>query len=148
MRKAFVACGVVVLLALTAVESAPAESAPAARNHPTGCKKVSFTGSGGYFSMGNFYPEPGDTVTITASWCYANGVITSHEATYTTDIPSSAQPRIEFSDVLNTSGGALRLDASGDYLSGALNNIGQILIVGHVTSTGSHHFRNMPSDGG
>lgn len=116
--------------------------------YPSGCKKVSYTGDGGYYDQGNFYWQPNDTVTLTTHWCYADGVISSHKVTYTTTIPSSLNPQLSLGSSLVKQGAALDVSIGGDYDAGVMNNVGFILIVGHVNWRGHSHFLNEPNAGG
>jgi hypothetical protein len=109
---------------------------------------VSYTGDGGYYDQANFFWQPGDTVTVTTHRCYGGGVITSHHVTYTTTIPNSLDPRLSLSSKLFKLGAVLEVSIGGDYAAGALNNVGFILIVGHVNSLGHHNFVNEPRAGG
>jgi hypothetical protein len=109
---------------------------------------VSYTGDGGFYDNGNFNWQPNDTVTLTTHWCYADGVITSHKVTYTTTIPSNLSPRLTLGSGLYPRGAVLGVSIGGDYAAGVINNVGFILIVGHVNSLGHHHFVNEPEAGG
>ena len=71
---------------------------PSAQTGPSGCKRTSYTGDGGYYSQGNFYWEPNDKATLRTKWCYSNGVITSYSVTYTSTIPSRLNPDISTSE--------------------------------------------------
>ena len=115
---------------------------------PSGCTKVAFTASGGYYSAGHFYPLPSDTVTVHAKWCYSTDVITSYKVTWTTTIPTTEQPRITKLDSLNGSGSVLTISLNGDFLSGVVNNIGFIGIDGRVSALGHHRFTNVSGSGG
>jgi hypothetical protein len=127
---------------------ASAHSVTANPQLPSGCKKTVYTGDGGYFSMGQFYWEPSDTVTITTNWCFSGGVITSKNVTYTTTIPSNLNPRLSESDSLRSGRKSLNVQVGGDYDAGVLNNVGFITLVGHVTASGHHHFRDISAAGG
>jgi hypothetical protein len=152
MRRLWICVGVIACLIWSATGSAFASSADhgrsSAASSPRGCKTVTYTGDGGYYSQGGFYWEPGDTVTLTTHWCYARGVITSHRVTYSTSIGSALNPRFTVSAYPGNSGWVLNVTASGDYDTGILNNVGQIDLVGRVTAKGSHHFANESGAGG
>jgi hypothetical protein len=115
---------------------------------PRGCKTASYTGDGGYYSAGNFYAQPNDTVTLTTGWCYGRGIITSHSVTYSTTIPDDLNPRLSLQENLVKNGAVLEVSISGNYESGVLNNTGVISIVGHVNNRGHHHFVNDASTEG
>jgi hypothetical protein len=123
-------------------------AAPSTSGEPTGCKTVSFTGAGGYYDQGIFNWQPDETVTVVTHWCYGDGLITSHHVTDTTTIPGSLDPRLSLSSRLSPRGAVLEVSIGGDYDSSVLNNVGFILIVGHVSSNGHHHFVNEPNAGG
>ena len=42
----------------------------------------------------------------------------------------------------------LKGNVGGDYESGVLNNVGFILLVGHVSAYGNRHFKNLSAAGG
>jgi hypothetical protein len=73
-------------------------------------------------------------------WCSSGGVITSKKVTYTTTIPSRLDPRITESDDFDRGGAALRVSIVGGYNSGVLNNVGTILLAGHVSANGQSYF--------
>jgi hypothetical protein len=149
-RWSGVAVAVAVLMgfALSNSAAASARSVRANLSFPSGCKRTAFTGDGGYFSMGQFYWEPSDTVTITAKWCYSGGVITSKNVSYTTSIPSSLDPQLTEYDSMRNGGRSLNVQVAGDYESGVLNNVGFITLIGRVNASGHHHFRDISGDGG
>ena len=117
-------------------------------NSPSACKRVSFTATAGYYSMGHFYSLPGDTVTVRAKWCYSSDVITSDKVTWTTTIPTTQGLRITKNTSLNTSGSVLTIGLNGDFNSGIINNVGFIGIAGDVTALGHHRFTNVSGAGG
>jgi hypothetical protein len=125
-----------------------ASASPLHATHPSGCKHVSYTGDGGYYSQGQFYWQPGDDATITTHWCYSDGVITSHSATYTTNIPTAQQPRFTVTSSLVKKGKELDVELSGDYLSGVINNVGFLSLAGDVTASGHHAFADVTNAGG
>ena len=145
MMRRWIGIGVGVAAVVSVVLSSPAvvsaHAVTGSTSFPSGCKKAVFTGDGGYYSMGQFYWQPGDDVTITTHWCYSNHVITSKNVSYTTTIPSSLQPRITESDSVGNGGAVLNIQVGGDYGSGVLNNVSFITLVGHVNAHGRHHFR-------
>ncbi len=118
-----------------------------AAGFPMGCKTVVYTGDGGYYSVGEFYWEPGDTVTVTTHWCYAGGVITSHHVTYSTSIGSALNPRFTESANLGKGGAVLNMMVSGDYSTGIINNVGDIYLYGDVTAKGKHYFVDQSDTG-
>ncbi len=150
MRRRWIGVGVAVLVGLVSSSSAVASAhmVHGSTSFPTGCKKAVFTGDGGYYSMGQFYWEPGDDVTITTDWCYSNHVITSKSVSYTTTIPSNLHAQITEYDSLSNGGAVLNVQVGGDYDSGVLNNVGFITLVGHVNAHGRHHFRDLSGAGG
>jgi hypothetical protein len=155
MRRLWVCLGVVGCLIWSTPSAATAASAgnhggagSSSKSFPSGCKRVAYTADGGYFSLGSFYWEPGDTVTLVTKWCYSNGVITSHSVRYSTTIPTSLQPRLLTSQVLVQGRAVLDVQLNGDYDSGVLNNVGFIGIAGDVTRRGNHHFVNASGSGG
>jgi hypothetical protein len=150
MIRASVLCTglVTVMLAPTfALSSASAAPTPGTRASPV-CRHTAYTGDGGYFSQTFFFWEPNDTVTVDVHWCSSGGVITSKTVAYTTTIPSSLEPRITESDVFTRGGAVLKVSVGGDYESGVLNNVGFILLVGHVSADGHRHFKNFSAAGG
>jgi hypothetical protein len=152
MKKLLLAIVVVHFLILTDVGVAAAvtiqNKTSVAVRSLTGCKKVAFTATAGYYSMGHFYSLPGDTVTIQAKWCYSSDVITSYKVTRTTTIPVTEQLRITKQASLNGSGSVLTIGLNGDFNSGVINNVGYIGIAGHVTALGHHRFTNVSGAGG
>ncbi|MGH9018151.1 MAG: hypothetical protein ACRDY1_10435 [Acidimicrobiales bacterium] len=126
----------------------PASSAaPGAQSAPVGCKTVAFTADGGYDSGGTFHPEPGDDVTLTTNWCYADHVVTSSSVSYTTTIPDSLGPRIGTDEQPRKGGAVLTVVLYGSYESGVINNTGVVSIGGRVTGRGHHHFANTHGGG-
>jgi hypothetical protein len=119
-----------------------------ARGFPSGCKTISYTADGGYFSQGHFFWEPSDTVTLTTSWCYSNGLVTSHAVSYSTAVPNSFDPVISTTSSLVRDGAVLDVEANGTYNSGVINNVGLITVVGSVTRRGAHHFADESGAGG
>jgi len=153
MKKWLLAIVVVHFLVLTDVGVAAAGTiqnrSSVAVSSPTGCKRVAFTATAGYYSMGHFYFLPGDTVTVRAKWCYSSDVIISYKVMWTTTIPTTEQLRI-YSKVasLNGCGSVLTIGLDGDFNSGVINNVGYIGIAGDVTALGHHHFTNVSGAGG
>jgi hypothetical protein len=121
---------------------------PSSKSKPSHCQKTAYTADGGYESAGHFYWEPGDDVTLITNWCYASGLITSHAVSDTTTIPESLNPQIRTNASLIKAGAVLDLQLYADYNSGVVNNSGYVVIVGHVTAHGHHHFANESGDGG
>ncbi len=117
-------------------------------SNPIGCQKTSFIGDGGYYSAGQFYPEPADDVTVVAKWCFAHNAITSHVVRYTTTIPSSLHPYLSKSATLTKGGRVLALAVNGNYSSGVGNNGGVIAIVGKVNARGHEHFADVSGNEG
>jgi hypothetical protein len=115
---------------------------------PSGCKRVTYTADGGYFSQGHFYWEPSDTVTLTTKWCYSNGLVTSHSVSYSSTIPNRLNPQVSMTESLVKGGAVLDVQMNGTYDSGVINNAGFITIIGTVTRRGSHHFANASGAGG
>jgi len=152
MKRWLLAIVVVHFLILTDVGVAAAGTtqnrSSAAVNSPAGCRRVGFTATAGYYSMGHFYSLPDDTVTIQAKWCYSSDVITSHTVMWTTTVPATEQLRITKQASLNRSGSVLTIDLNGDFNSGVINNVGYIGIAGHVTALGYHRFTNVSGAGG
>jgi hypothetical protein len=141
-----VAVLVTLVMSISAVASA--STVKGSTSFPSGCKKAVFTGDGGYYSMGQFYWEPGDDVTVTTDWCYSDHVITSKNVSYTTTIPTSFHPQITESDSLGNGGAVLNVQINGDYDSGVGNNVGFITLVGHVNARGRHKFHDDSGAGG
>jgi hypothetical protein len=131
-----------------AVQAAPVATPASTMVQPSGCKKATFTADGGYYSAGNFYWEPEDTVTVIAAWCYASGRVTSFSPRHTTTIGASAKLRLTVQTTPAPNGSSVTIFLSGDYLSGILNNIGFIGIEGDVGAYGHHHFVNVANSGG
>jgi hypothetical protein len=152
MKRWLLAIAVVHFLILADIGVAAAgtihNQSSVAANSPAGCRRVAFTATAGYYSMGNFYSLPGDTVTIQAKWCYSNDVITSHEVRWTATIPATKQLRITKQASLNGSGSVLTIGLNGDFNSGVINNVGFIGIAGNVTALGHHRFTNVSGAGG
>lgn len=152
MKKWSAGIGAIVLLVFLHVDVAAAStthnSSSMTHHHPRGCKKVSFTAAGGYYSSGHFYTEPSDTYTVHTKWCYAGDVITSYQVTFRTTIPSSLNPRISKSVTLNSAASVLTIGLNGDFDSGVLNNVSVIGIAGDVNSVGGHDFTNTSGAGG
>jgi hypothetical protein len=152
MRRPWVCLGVVGCLIWSTASAVSAGTLGGAgsssKSFPSGCKRVAFTADGGYFSQGNFYWEPNDTVTLVTKWCYSNGAITSHSVRYSTTIPTSLKLRLSTSQFLVQGGAVLDVELNGDYDSGVLNNVGFIGIAGDVTRRGHHHFVNASGSGG
>ncbi len=149
MRRRWMVCvGLVAFTLAPCVAVTSAAAMPAARAGAGVCRHTSYTGDGGYFSQGNFYWQPSDTVTITVKWCSAGGVIISKNVAFTSTIPSTLQPRLTESDVFARGGEALKVNVGGDYESGVLNNVGDIDLVGHVTADGRRHFADLSAAGG
>ena len=141
--------------ALLLVSSAPVASAavrggagPTTARHPTGCRKVSYTADGGYYSAGNFYWEPGDDVTLTTHWCFGGGLVTSYAVTYTTTIPAGLDPRFLTNESVVDGGAAVDVELNGDYDTGVLNNVGFVGIAGLVRQNGHHRFADTSDSGG
>jgi hypothetical protein len=128
--------------------SASAAPVPSARVGANVCRHTSYTGDGGYFSQGSFYWEPNDTATITVDWCSAGGVIVSKKVAFSTTIPSSEQPRLTENDDVTRGGASLKVNVGGDYESRVINNIGFILLAGHVSANGHRHFADLSAAGG
>lgn len=131
-----------------AVQAAPVATQASTTVQPSGCRKATFTANGGYYSAGNFYWEPGDTVTVLTSWCYAGGKVTSSSIRHTTTIGASAELRLTVQTTSTPNGSSVTIFLSGDYLSGVLNDIGFIGIEGDVGAYGHHHFVNVANSGG
>ena len=123
-------------------EMLPARAA-AGSDAATVCRNTVYTGDGGYFSQGFFFWEPNDTVTIEIHWCSSAGRINSKSVSYGTTIPSSEQPRLTEGAGFGRNDSELKVSVGGDYLTGVLNNVGTILLVGHVAANGEHHFRDL-----
>lgn len=115
---------------------------------PSGCKRSAFTADGGYYSSGHFYWEPAYTVTLFLKWCFSGGVITSHSASYSTNIPSSLAPYVSPTESLIKHGAVLDEQVNASYNSGVINNVSFITIIGDVTARGGHHFANASGSGG
>jgi hypothetical protein len=150
MGRASVLCMglVTVMLAPTlTLSSASAAPTTGTRASPV-CRHTAYTGDGGYFSQTFFFWEANDTVTVDVHWCSSGGVITSKTVTSTTTIPNSLDPRITESDGFSRGGSVLKVSVGGDYESGVLNNVGFILLVGHVSADGHRHFKNLSAAGG
>ena len=111
-------------------------------------EKPVFIGDGGYYSAGQFYPEPADDVTVVAKWCFAHNAITSHVVRYTTTIPSSLHPYLSKSATLTKGGRVLALAVNGNYSSGVGNNGGVIAMVGEVNARGHEHFADVSGNEG
>jgi hypothetical protein len=112
------------------------------------CRQTSFTATGGYYSAGHFYTLSNDTVTIHVGWCYAGDAISSYRVTRTTTISPNAQLRLSRSVHLNSAASVLNVDIGGDFLSGVVNNIGFVGIVGDVTGRGGQSFTDVSGSGG
>jgi len=151
MRRAGAVClGLVTALCSLSFAVTSVSAAAPATSGGSGsvCRHTAFTGDGGYYSAGNFYWEPSDTVTLTVQWCSSGGLITSRDVTYTTTIPSTLDPRLTESDQRTRGGEVLRVIVSGSYASGVLNNSGFILLAGHVAANGHRHFADLTGDEG
>ena len=148
-RTLVLCVGVVTVMLAPSVDlsSAGAASTTGTRGSPV-CRHTVYTGDGGYFSQTFFFWEPNDTVTINVKWCSSGGVITSKTVTSTTTISSSLEPRLTESDGLSRTGAVLKVSVSGDYESGVLNNVGFIVLEGHVSANGNRHFKNLSAAGG
>jgi len=115
---------------------------------PTGCRTTSYTADGGYFSQGQFFWEPSDTVTLTTRWCFAHGVVTSDAVSWSTTIPQRLVPQVSTAASLAKGGAILDVQLNGTYDSGVVNNVGSVTIIGYVTRRGGHHFTNATGAGG
>lgn len=140
---------------LCALASAPlvpaAAAAPVGAPHatpPTGCRTASFTAVGGYYSSGQFFREPGDTVTLRVDWCAAAGRITGWSTSYTTTLAAAAHPRFTTSATLVRKGRVIDVGLSGNYVAGVINNVGTAAITGTVTASGHHRFADVSGGGG
>lgn len=147
-RRWMVCLGLLATMLVPSVALTSVTAASAARAGAGVCRHTAYTGDGGYFSQGSFYWEPGDTVTIKVRWCSAAGVITSKKVTFTSTIPSNLEPRLTESDAFTHGGKVLKTNVSGDYESGVLNNVGYLLLVGHVSANGQRHFADLSGAGG
>jgi hypothetical protein len=149
LLKFGVGAAVCVMLGSVAPASAAVlhQRTPSPDGYPSACKKVSYTADGGYYSAGHFYWEPGDDATLVVKWCFAHDAITSYSVTFTTNIPSSLEPRISKYDSLK-SARVLKAGLYGTYESGVLNNVGAIGIGGHVTAQGGSRFSDTSGAGG
>jgi hypothetical protein len=121
---------------------------PSSGREPSGCKRVSYTADGGYFSQGRFYREPSDEVTLLTRWCYSNGLVRSHSVRYSTTIANSLNPRISTNESPSKGGAVLDVQVNGTYDSNVINNVGVISIAGDVTGHGHHHFVDASGAGG
>ena len=115
---------------------------------PQGCRKATFTADGGYYSMGQFYSEPGDDLTVVTRWCYSHNRITRQSVKYTTTIPGNLMPQISTHDYFADNKSVLNVLVVGTYNSNVVNNTGDIGVSGRVTATGRHHFVNASGAGG
>jgi hypothetical protein len=151
MRR-LICLGVIACLAWSGTAAASASvlkgRGPSSTDKPSDCQKVSFTADGGYESAGTFYWEPEDDVSLTTHWCYARGVVASHSVSYTTTIPESLNPQIRTNESLIKKGSVLDVQLYAGYNSNVINNSGYVVIVGHVTAHGHHHFVNDSGAGG
>jgi hypothetical protein len=151
MRRWWAAVAAVTAVGLvpaTGVAAAAAPSAPG-RTAITGhCSTAKFTGAGGYFSAGNFYRQPGFTVTLHVRWCWADGVVTSRTVTDSTRIGASADPRFTTGVFHSPRRHVVTVFVSGDYLTGILNNVGEIYLVGRITGWGTDTFADESGSGG
>jgi len=152
MRRLWICLGLVGTLIGSSATAASGSSFSGVRTgqkaFPSGCKKSAFAADGGYYSQGQFYWEPGYTVTIVVKWCFSGGAITSHSASYSTTIPSSLAPYVSPSESLIKHGAVLQEQVNASYNSGVINNVSFITIVGDVTARGGHHFANTSGLGG
>jgi hypothetical protein len=125
MRRLWICLGLVggLLGPSPSLASATALTAagPSSAASPSGCKTVSYTADGGYFSMGQFYWEPSYTVTLTTQWCYSDGIISSYSSDYSTTIPSSLKPNISLDASLVKRGKCLDVELNGTFGSGIIN---------------------------
>jgi hypothetical protein len=112
------------------------------------CQKVSFTGDGGYYSAGHFYPEPAEQVTVVTDWCFSHGAITSHQVTTTTSISKAQHLYLSKAAQLSDGGRVLNISINGNFSSNVLNNGGIIAIAGSVTSSGHHQFADVTGSEG
>jgi hypothetical protein len=149
MNRAWVACvGLVMVLLASSIAVASATAAPMTRVGTSVCRHTSYTGDGGFFDQGTFHWQPNDTVTLSVDWCSSGGAITSKTVTYTTTIPSSLEPRLNEGDGFTHGGAALKVSVGGDYESGVINNVGFLVLEGHVSANGNRHFKNLSAAGG
>lgn len=86
------------------------------------------------------------------NWCSSRGVITSKNVTFTSTIPSTLDPRLTETDGPARPGPArggvaLKVNVGGDYESGVLDNVGFILLAGHVSANGHPHFADLSAAG-
>jgi hypothetical protein len=151
MNRAWVvSVGLVTVLCapFVAMTSASAAPTPVTISGHSVCRHTTYTGDGGFFDQGTFHWQPSETVTLTVDWCSSGGVITSKHVTFTSTIPGSEDPRLTESDGLTRGGAVLKASVGGDYDSGVINNVGFILLAGHVSADGHRHFKNLSAAGG
>jgi hypothetical protein len=135
---------------LTIVSGLPIGTVSAASQvkHPQGCKTVSYVAVGSYYSQGRAYKLTNDTLTIQATWCYANNQITSDKVSYATTIPAKNNLRLTKTALVNKAKTSLVITVNGSFNSGILNNTGMISAAGTVTSNGTSSFSTLSGNGG
>jgi hypothetical protein len=106
------------------------------------------TGDGAFFDNGTFHRPSNETVTIAVDWCSSCGVITAKTVTFSSTIASDQEPRLTETDDLARGGAVLKVDVGGDDESGAIDNVGFILLGGHGSANGNRHFKNLSAAGG
>jgi hypothetical protein len=139
---------IAVSIFLVALVGAECSVSPKTVDSSSRCKRVSFTGDGGYYSAAHFYPEPAEQVTVVTDWCFSHGSITSHQVNTTTSIPKAQHLYLHKSAQLSHGGQILNISINGNFSSNVLSHGGIISIEGSVTSSGHHQFADVTGSEG